>query len=139
MHANNGIPLLAFSGETIMQNPVAWFEIPTTNLERAIAFYENIFAITLRRENCGGGNMAIFPYAEPAAGGALVAMPQLEPRENGTLIYLDGGTDLNIVLARIPPVGGQVVMTKTDLGKDIGHIALFIDCEGNRVGLYSKN
>lgn len=122
-----------------MQTPIAWFEIPTASLERAIAFYESVFTISLRRENCGGGEMAIFPHECPAPGGALVAMPQLQPRDNGTLIYLDGGADLNVVLARILAAGGQVVMEKTDIGKDIGHIALFIDSEGNTVGLYSKN
>ncbi|UCV18132.1 VOC family protein [Ferribacterium limneticum] len=139
MQRINGIPPLNISGEKIMDNPLRWFEIATTNLDRAVAFYQNILAIELRRDTCGGIAMAIFPYAEPYPSGALVAMPQLQPRDNGTLIYLDGGADLNVVLARIPPAGGQVVMGKTDLGNNIGHIALFIDCEGNRVGLYSKD
>ncbi|UCV09248.1 VOC family protein [Dechloromonas denitrificans] len=120
-----------------MDNPLRWFEIPTADLDRAITFYQTILAIELRREHCGGGNMAIFPYAEPYPSGALVAMPQLEPRDNGTLIYLDGGADLNAVLERIPAAGGTIVMAKTDLGNDIGHIGLFIDSEGNRVGVYS--
>lgn len=139
MRCINGIPPLNFPENNIMDNPLRWFEIATTDLDRAIAFYENIFAIALRRETGGDIAMAIFPYAEPYPGGALVAMPQLQPRDNGTLVYLDGGADLNVVLARIPAAGGQVVMPKTDLGKDIGHIALFIDSEGNRVGLYSKD
>ncbi len=120
-----------------MDNPLRWFEIPTTDLDRAVAFYQNIFAIELRRETCGDIAMAIFPYAEPYPGGALVAMPQLQPRDNGTLVYLDGGADLNAVLERIPAAGGTIVMTKTDLGNGIGHIGLFIDSEGNRVGVYS--
>ena len=135
----NGIPPLNFTKENIMNNPLRWFEIPTANLDRATAFYERAFALALRRESCGGHAMAIFPYAEPNPGGALVAMPQLEPRDNGTLIYLDGGDDLNAVLARIPPAGGTVVMAKTDLGNGIGHIGLFIDSEGNRVGVYSPH
>ncbi|MCE1171093.1 MAG: VOC family protein [Azovibrio sp.] len=122
-----------------MKNPLRWFEIATADLERAIAFYQDIFSIELRRETCGDCPMALFPYEEPFPSGALVAMPQLQPRDNGTLVYLDGGADLNGVLARIPAAGGQVVMEKTDLGQGIGHIALFIDSEGNRVGLYSKD
>ena len=139
MRCINGIPPLNFIKENIMDNPLRWFEIATTNLDRAVAFYQNILAIELRREHFGAGEMAIFPYAEPYPSGALVAMPQLQPRDNDTLVYLDGGADLNVVLARIPAAGGQVVMEKTDIGKDIGHIALFIDSEGNRVGLYSKD
>lgn len=122
-----------------MNSPIRWFEIPTIDLERACAFYEQTFAIALRRESCGGNPMAIFPYSEANPSGALVAMPQLAPRDNGTLIYLDGGDDLNLVLSRILEAGGKVVMEKTDLGNGIGHIALFIDSEGNRVGIYSPH
>ena len=139
MRRINGIPTLNLFKENIMDNPLRWFEIATADLDRAVAFYQNIFAIELRRETCGDIAMAIFPYAEPYPSGALVAMPQLQPRDNGTLVYLDGGADLNTVLARIPTAGGHVVMGKTDLGKGIGHIALFIDSEGNRVGLYSQD
>lgn len=122
-----------------MEKPISWFEIPTVNLDRAVAFYEQAFAIQLRREKFGPNAMAIFPYAQPFTGGALVAMPQLAPRDNGTLVYLDGGADLAAVLARVPDAGGRVVMEKTDIGKDIGHIGLFIDSEGNRVGVFSKD
>lgn len=139
MRCINGNPPLNLTWRNIMQNPLRWFEIATADLERAVHFYQTVFATKLRRETCGDIAMAIFPYAEPYPSGALVAMPQLQPRDNGTLIYLDGGDDLNAVLARIPAAGGQVVMEKTDLGNDIGHIALFIDSEGNRVGVYSKH
>ena len=88
------------------------------------------FAIALRRDSCGGHPMALFPYAEPNPGGALVAMPEMAPRDNGTLIYLNGGDDLSNVLKRIPAAGGKVVMEKTCIGEEIGHIALFIDSEG---------
>lgn len=139
MRCINGTPPLNFTQENIMDNPLRWFEIPTADLDRATAFYEKAFAISVRRENCGGHSMAIFPYAEPNPGGALVAMPQLAPRDNGTLIYLDGGADLSTVLARVPAAGGTVAMAKMDLGNGIGHIGLFIDSEGNRVGVYSPN
>lgn len=121
-----------------MITPIAWFELPTTQLDRATAFYERILAIKLKRDVCGDSALAIFPYAEPNAGGALVAMPQLQPRDNGTLVYLHGGDDLTAVLERIPAAGGQVAMPKTAIG-EIGFIALFIDSEGNRVGLFSPH
>ena len=122
-----------------MNNPICWFELPVVDLERAVRFYEAVFGITLRREACGGHPMAIFPYAEPQPSGALVQMPQLAPRDNGTLVYLNGGEDLNLGLGRVKAAGGEVTMEKTAIGEDIGFIALFIDSEGNRVGLYSKH
>jgi len=120
-----------------MQNPICWFELPVIDIERAARFYEEVFAISLRRESCGGHPLAVFPYEAPQPSGALVQMPQLEPRNNGTLVYLNGGEDLNLVLERIRSAGGEVMMEKTSIGEDIGHIALFLDSEGNRVGLHS--
>lgn len=122
-----------------MQSPIAWFEIAVLDLERAIRFYETVLTVTFQREKMGGGDMAVFPHPERGPGGALVALPQLEPRDNGALIYLNAGNDLAPALARVVPAGGKVVMAKTDLGNDIGHIALVIDSEGNRVGLYSPH
>ncbi|WP_412480603.1 VOC family protein [Azonexus sp. IMCC34839] len=122
-----------------MNTPISWFELPTTDLARATAFYQKVFACQLHLETMGDIRMAIFPHDELSPGGALVAMPQMQPADNGTLVYLAAGDDLNTVLARIPAAGGQVLMPKTDLGNDIGFIALFLDCEGNRVGLYSKH
>lgn len=122
-----------------MNNPICWFELPTVDIERAVRFYESVFAVTLRREVFGGHPMAIFPYADPQPSGALVQMPQLSPRDNGTLVYLNGGEDLNLALDRVRTAGGEVVMEKTSIGEGIGFIALFMDCEGNRVGLYSRH
>ena len=36
-----------------MKNAIAWFEIPTTQLDRAQAFYEAVLGQPLRRENMG--------------------------------------------------------------------------------------
>jgi predicted enzyme related to lactoylglutathione lyase len=52
------------------------------------------------------------------------------------LIYLDAGEDLTPVLGRVEPAGGKVVVPKTSIGEH-GAIAVFIDSEGNRVGLHS--
>ncbi|ATE61360.1 VOC family protein [Thauera sinica] len=122
-----------------MNDPICWFELPVVDIERAVRFYESVFAVSLRREVCGGHPMAIFPYAKPQPSGALVQMPQLEPRDNGTLVYLNGGEDLNLALERVKAAGGEVVMEKTSIGEEIGYIALVMDSEGNRVGLYSRH
>lgn len=82
--------------------------------------------------------MPLYPSRGPARIPPDHAPPSLSPRDNGTLVYLNGGEDLNLALGRVKEAGGEVVMDKTDIGQDIGHFALFIDSEGNRVGLYSK-
>lgn len=48
-----------------MKNLINWFEIPVTDMARAIAFYEQVMQISLRRETMDGADLAVFPYAEP--------------------------------------------------------------------------
>jgi predicted enzyme related to lactoylglutathione lyase len=41
------------------------------------------------------------------------------------------------MLARVEKAGGSIVVPKTEIGNDFGFFALFIDTEGNKVGLHS--
>lgn len=124
-----------------MRNAVDWFEIPTVNLERACAFYEQAFDCKLNVLQLGEKlRLALFP-AEPfkAVGGALAHHPDFyTPSQTGTLVYLNADPDLAVVLARIEKVGGQVIVPKTQISPEHGFMAVFVDCEGNRVALHSR-
>jgi len=120
-----------------MSRLINWFEIPATDFERAVGFYETVFAVSLRRENFGGGQMGIFPYADPATGGAVCCMEHYTPGANGVIIYLDGGDDLTAPLERVWSAGGKILLPKTLITPEIGYFALFQDSEGNRIGLHS--
>ncbi len=121
-----------------MQQPIHWFEIPATDFERAVHFYETVLAVSLRREKFAGfGLMGVFPYQEGQPGGAVVALDTLKPGSDGPVIYLDGGADLSGPLQRAVTLGGKVLMPITELPDSIGSIALLLDCEGNRIGLHS--
>ncbi len=120
-----------------MVGNASWFEIPTTDFERAVRFYEAVFQVTMKRENIGG-NMAIFPGDENAVNGALVApQPGYAPSATGAAIYLNAGNDLQPLLDRAAKNGGKVVVPKTALPPGMGFFAHFQDSEGNRVGLHS--
>jgi uncharacterized protein len=115
----------------------AWFEIPTTNFERAIKFYETAFQVTLKRESIGG-QLAIFPGDQSTTNGALVEpQPGYEPSATGAAIYLNGGDNLQDVLDRAVKAGGKVLVAKTALPPGMGFFAHVLDSEGNRVGLHS--
>ncbi|MHB1927765.1 MAG: VOC family protein [Leptospirillum sp.] len=120
-----------------MKQVINWFEIPAADFERAVSFYENVFATKLRYEEMNGMKMGIFPYECPATGGAVCKMPMLQPGRDGTLVYLDAGPDVVPVLERVKANGGKVVLDKTLIRDDIGYIGVFIDSEGNRVGVHS--
>jgi predicted enzyme related to lactoylglutathione lyase len=120
-----------------MANTLNWFEIPTTDLDRATRFYENVLAVSLRREDLGGTPMSIFMAKGTDLAGALVKDARRKPSSDGALVYLNTNGRLEAVLDRIPGAGGEVLLPKTDIG-DPGHIALFRDTEGNVIGIHSE-
>jgi len=118
-------------------NVPAWFEIPAADLDRAQAFYETVLGVNLRREDFGGGAMAVFPYGgKPNASGALIAREDCEPHVQGSVVYLSV-TDLAPALERANRHGGDTIVPRTALPEGMGWFAQFRDCEGNRVGLWS--
>ena len=56
-----------------MSNVINWFEIPVAQMDRAIAFYEPVMQVSLRRENMDCAELAVFPHQDPAPGGALLS------------------------------------------------------------------
>lgn len=122
-------------------NSLNWFEIPVADMARAKKFYEAIFGITMDEMEIMGMKMAMFPY-DPAAGkvgGALCQGNMHQPNADGAKIYLNGNPDLNNALSKVEAAGGKVVMPKTLVSPEIGHMAFFIDSEGNTLGLHSNN
>lgn len=115
------------------KNAINWFELPTTDLERAAKFYETTLGVTLKRENFMGTPHAIF--ASEGAGGALIFDAKRAPVTGGAMVYLDA-PDLDGALAKVPGAGGKVLLGKTDIG-DPGSIAIVVDTEGNHVGLHA--
>ena len=118
-------------------NVSAWFEIPTSDMERAQRFYEAILEQPLKRECFGGADIAVFPRGDkPNATGALIRHDEYQPSVQGSIVYLSVG-DLAPVLARAEQAGGDTLVARTALPEGMGYFAQFRDCEGNRVGLWS--
>lgn len=119
------------------KNFVTWFEIPAYNHYRSVAFFNYIYQIEITSVELNGFAMGFFPV-DSGVSGAIVTGNGCIPSEIGPLLYLNGGDDLNIILARVNEAGGRVVMGKTFLSETAGYFALFIDSEGNRLALHSK-
>ena len=122
-------------------NAINWFEVPTLDFERAVAFYENILACTMQRMTIPGAqqpiSMAMFPTQGEGVGGALVHIPEHTPATAGPLLYLNANPDLDTVLSRVQAAGGAIIMTKVELPYNFGYMAIFIDSEGNHMALHS--
>jgi predicted enzyme related to lactoylglutathione lyase len=123
------------------KNAISWFEIPTTDLERATSFYETIFDTKLIPLDMPQLQMRMFPLEDmmPGVGGALSYSPGFysPSATEGTLVYLNANPDVQIVLDRIEAAGGKIALPKTEISPEHGHMAVFIDTEGNRVALHS--
>jgi predicted enzyme related to lactoylglutathione lyase len=121
----------------LMHDVINWFEIPVTDIARAVKFYEAIFGIKLQVSRGEGFSSANFPH-NGGVGGGLVQGDGYAPNAGGTLIYLNANPDLSAVLERVERAGGQRVKPKTDIGEN-GFFAIILDSEGNRIALHSMN
>ncbi len=124
----------------VFKNAISWFEIPTIDLDRAAAFYESVFDIKLNPFDTPNLKMRMFPLEDwTGVGGALnFAEGFYKPSAtDGPLIYLNGNPDVQIFLDRIEAAGGKILMPKTLISPEYGHMAVFLDTEGNRIALHS--
>ena len=123
-----------------MKNAITWFEIPSTQLNKAQAFYEAVLSCAMRREPMGPSEGAVFPYDEKAdgSGGAIMAGPTAQaPGAGSTLVYLDASPSLDAALARVAKAGGQIALGRQALPDGMGFFAHIIGLDGNRVGLHA--
>lgn len=121
-------------------NPVGWFEIPATDINRAKTFYEKVFGFTMEITEMGGAKMAWFPNAGEAYGamGSLIEYEAYVPSHHGSLVYISAKEDLQQELDSVEDAGGKILQAKTQISPQHGYMALFEDSEGNRVALHSR-
>ena len=118
-------------------NPVNWFEIPATDLDRAKQFYEHIFSVELVLNEMGPLQMAWFPMAQNGSGatGTLIKAEAYTPSHEGSMVYFSVG-DIDTILKKVEEKGGKIINPKFSIGEH-GFVAHFQDSEGNRVALHS--
>ena len=122
-----------------MANVVSFFEIPTKDFERAVEFYNTIFNIEMEVSDVMGYPMAFFPNEGVGVTGALVRTDDIIPTTDGTVMYINVTQSMVKVIKRIEDAGGHLLTPRTKLGPDddFGYFAVFVDTEGNKIGLHS--
>ena len=118
---------------------IPWFEIPVIDLQRAVNFYETIFAIKIQIEDFGELKMGVLPHGN--SGGALIQnSTYYKPSStHGPLLYLNGGDNLLNVSNKVESAGGKIEIPKRQISPEHGYMAIIIDTEGNRIALHSMN
>lgn len=119
-------------------NPVGYFDINVADLDRAKRFYEKVFNLKLTDAPAEWGKQSFFPFSPESQhiSGALVEKADFAPSGNNTIIYFET-EDNTAEEQRIEKAGGKVVQPKINIG-EFGFVSIFIDTEGNTVGLHSR-
>ncbi len=122
-------------------NAISWFEIGTSDLNRATKFYETIFGVTLTPLDLDNIKMRMFPLQDmmTQVGGAIVDSGGFHKPSatDGPLVYLNGNPDVQNVLDKVEAAGGKIMVPKTMISPEYGFMAVILDSEGNRIGLHS--
>lgn len=125
-----------------MSNPIGWVEIPVTDMNSAIAFYDEVFGWSLQSRPFGDLEMAMFPSDSKANGasGALVYQPQFyEPSPmSGALVYFSC-PDCGDYADKSEKAGGRVLVPKQEISPEFGYMSIVLDNQGNRIGFHSMS
>ena len=84
------------------------------------------------------GKQSLFPFNQesPNISGALVEKTDMIPNSNNTVVYFES-EDCVTEEKRIVAAGGVIVKPKMNIG-EFGYVSIYIDSEGNSIGLHSR-
>jgi predicted enzyme related to lactoylglutathione lyase len=118
-------------------NPVVYYEIPVTDMDRAVKFYAAVFKFDFEKATIDSNEMALFPFTDENTGisGALAKGDIYKPTKDGILIYFNTES-IDETLRLATSSGGKILYARTDNG--VGLVAEFEDTEGNRIALYQS-
>ena len=126
-----------------MKNVINWFEIYTSDFDRAKKFYKEVFGFDLTDIPIKSDRHTQMQYASFRSNknkfdmnGALVKIDEAKPGIGGTLVYF-ATEEITAELGRVEAAGGKIIRPKLNIG-EFGFIALIQDTEGNMIGLRSE-
>ncbi|GGC43863.1 glyoxalase [Parapedobacter defluvii] len=122
-----------------MGNLISIVEIPTTDFARAVGFYQTILKVSIEVVEMDGTQMGVLPGDDETVHVVLVKGDDYKPTTDGAVVYLNAGNDLQPMLDKVEENGGQIIQPKTEISPEMGWFALFVDTEGNKLGLHSTH
>jgi uncharacterized protein len=117
----------------MMGRPVTHFEIASPDLERASAFYHELFDWEIGEEEIDGYRLV--RTAEGSIGGGLMRSPE------GVFPYVTvyvGVDDLRVMLRRAEELGGKMIVEPMPI-PGVGRFAMFQDPEGVMIGIFEED
>jgi uncharacterized protein len=102
-----------------------------------VSFYQSILDTKIEKLDMPEMQVGIFPYEKQMVTGVIIKAEGYKPSADGVTIYLNGGDNLQVILDKIERNGGKIKTPKTLHADESGYFAIFIDSEGNKIGLHS--
>src|SRR3954469_5504203 len=93
---------------------VVWFDIPVTDLDRALRFYRAVLKAEIAKQEFPGGAIAVLPHGDSVIGGCLV-VGDGKPAAEGPLLYFDANGRLDAAVAAATANGGAVLKAKHEI------------------------
>ena len=137
----------------MIQGQIAWFELPVVNLDRAVMFYSKVLDLKIEKISILNTQYGIINKSSNIVKGALVERQDHKPGKGVILFFYVH--ELIRSLQQVELNGGEILVRKTLLKQmtndgflaikqnlindEIGYYAEFVDCEGNRICLYSNS
>lgn len=137
----------------MIEGQIVWFEIPVIDLDRSIQFYTEVLEVNIEKIKFLDAELGMFNKGNDAIKGVLAIKENHQPGVGIVLFFYV--LNLSDSLEKAEEFGGKIISEKTLLkqkttsghlsinsnlidGK-IGYCAELLDCEGNRICLYSNS
>ena len=117
-------------------NFTVWAEIPVTDLDRAIAFYNAVFDTALTKDESGPNPMAMFPTATQSGVAGHLYPGKPAGADAGPTVHFACPDKLEDALGRVTDAGGKVLSEAIEI--PAGRFAYCLDTEGNSIGIFSR-
>ena len=114
-----------------MANVVNWFQISGKDGASLAKFYKKVFDW---KTSPGMGGMTMIASEKGGIPGGI----QTAQDGRASIAVYAATADLKKHLAKVEKAGGKVALAPMDLGGGMGHIAGFLDPEGNWMGLWQE-
>ncbi len=114
-------------------NQFCHIELPASDYDKVKQFYGEIFGWKFQQMD----NFDYLLYQTPDGVGGGFDKNMKPSSGAGPLIHIQV-TEIDSILPRIEQMGGKMVKPKTQISPEIGHYAVFHDCEGNTMGLFQS-
>ncbi len=120
------------------QNFTVWMEIPVTDLDKAITFYNTVFQTELDKiTDMGPNHMAMFSTADKDGIAGHLYPGKPPAKGTGPTVHLACPDTLEETMERFTKAGGEVLSDPIPI--PAGRFAYGYDPDGNSIGMFQFN